>query len=64
MRAPDLNRVKRAQEHLNAAKTQLRSIKWENITYGEYELLLKALDKAKELDFRLQDIVTVGSSVF
>lgn len=42
----------------------LRSIKWENITYGEYELLLKALDKAKELDFRLQDIVTVGSSVF
>lgn len=64
MRAPDLNRVKRAQEHLNAAKTQLRSIKWENITYGEYELLLKALDEAKELDFRLQDIVTVGSSVF
>ena len=64
MRAPDLNRVKRAQEHLNAAKTQLRSIKWENISVGEYELLRKALDEAKELDFRLQDIVTVGSSVF
>lgn len=64
MRAPDLNRVKRAQEHLDAAKTQLRSIKWENISVGEYELLRKALDEAKELDFRLQDIVTVGSSVF
>ena len=63
MRAPDLNRVKRAQEHLNAAKTQLRSIKWENVSIGEYELLRKALDEAKELDYRLQDIVTVGSSI-
>lgn len=64
MRAPDLNRVKRAQEHLNAAKTQLRSIKWENISVSEYELLRKALDETKELDYRLQDIVTVGSSIF
>lgn len=63
MRAPDLNRVKRAQEHLNAAKTQLRSIKWENVSFGEYELLLKALDEAKNLDQRLQDVVTVGSSI-
>ena len=38
MRQPDINRAKRALEHVEAAMTLLESIKWENVSGEEYTL--------------------------
>ena len=42
MRRPDINRVRRAAEHLKAAMTNLDSIKWENRTKIENENIERA----------------------
>lgn len=39
MRQPDINRVKRAMEHIMAAITNINSIKWENRTSKEDAIL-------------------------
>ena len=39
MRTPDINRVKRAMEHIMAAITNINSIKWENRTRAEENIL-------------------------
>ena len=38
MRQPDINRARRALEHVEAAMTQLEGIKWENVSGDEYTL--------------------------
>lgn len=39
MRQPDINRVKRAMEHIMAAITHINSIKWENRSQAEDNIL-------------------------
>ena len=39
MRQPDINRVKRAMEHIMAAITHINSIKWENRSHAEDNIL-------------------------
>ena len=39
MRQPDINRVKRAMEHIMAAITNINSIKWENRNSKEDAIL-------------------------
>ena len=46
-READKNRVRRAIEHLNAAKTNLESIKSTNIETEEHIIILKALADIK-----------------
>lgn len=38
-READINRVKRAQEHLQAANTHMNSIKYKNMTRREWDLI-------------------------
>lgn len=59
MRSPDMNRVKKAQEHLKAAKTLISNIKWENVTELEYDFIVKAKDKVEDSEGHLQDIITI-----
>jgi len=39
MRQPDINRVKRVMEHIMAAITHINSIKWENHSHAEDNIL-------------------------
>lgn len=45
MRDPDKNRAKKALEHIKAACTVLRSIKWENVNTLEDGHRIDALDR-------------------
>lgn len=45
MRDPDKNRAKKALEHIKAACTVLRSIKWENLNTLEDGHRIDALDR-------------------
>lgn len=60
MRPADINRVKRAKEHLKAAATVLSSIKWENTTLMESELIQKSKDEMRDADGYLDDIININ----
>lgn len=59
MRQADINRVKRAKEHLKAAATILSSIKWEKTTLMESELIQKSKDEMRDADGYLDDILNI-----
>lgn len=59
MRQADINRVKKAKEHLKAATTILTNIKWENTTLMESHLIMEAKDNIRSADMQLDDITNI-----
>lgn len=59
MRQPDINRVKKAIAHLDAARTVLDSIKWENVNNLVYDQLQDCKEKIQSAKWHLQDALTV-----
>lgn len=59
MRQADINRVKKAKEHLKAATTLLSNIKWENITMMEFGFIVKAKEAIRDADYHLDDIIKI-----
>ena len=59
MRQADINRVKKAKEHLKAATTILTNIKWENTTLMESHLIMEAKDNIRSADIQLDDITNI-----
>lgn len=59
MRQADINRVKKAREHLKAATTILSSIKWENLTGMEDMMIIQSKDSIKVADMHLDDIINI-----
>lgn len=57
MRQPDINRVKKAKEHLKAATTILCNIKWENTSPNEDHFLQESKQHMKSADLYLDDII-------
>lgn len=60
MRPADVNRAKRALEHLEAAQTQLNSIKWDNLTGQDYALKRSLTDKIQEAKWAAEDFIRIG----
>ncbi len=59
MRQPDINRVKRAKEHLKAAITVLSNINWLNTTMIESNFITLAKEDIEEADAHLTDIINI-----
>lgn len=59
MRQPDINRVRKAQEHLKAATTILSSIKWENTSLMESVFINNSKDLIRSAGFPLEDIINI-----
>ena len=59
MRQPDINRVKRAMEHIEAAKTHLNSIKWENMSDKENRMVNSALESLCEPSSVIKAVISV-----
>lgn len=59
MRQPDINRIKKAEAHLDAARTVLDSIKWENVNSLVYDQLQDCKKKIQSAKWHLQDALTV-----
>lgn len=60
MRQPDINRARRALEHVEAAMTQLEGIKWENISGDEYTLKQSCNRLLKDSEGTIQDLIRIG----
>lgn len=60
MRQPDINRARRALEHVEAAMTQLEGIKWENISGEEYTLKQSCNRLLKDSEGTIQDLIRIG----
>lgn len=59
MRQADINRVKKAKEHLKAATTILSNIKWENTTYNESHFIQDSKQYIQSADYCLDDIINI-----
>lgn len=59
MRQPDINRVRKAQAHLEAALTVLNNIKWANTTSKEDALLETLIDCIRNAKYSTQDIINI-----
>ena len=59
MRQPDINRVKRAKEHLKAATTILCNINWLNTSMIESNFITLAKEDIEEADAHLTDIINI-----
>ena len=59
MRQADLNRVKRAKDHLKAAITQLKSIMWVHTSEMEDTLINKSREVIVDADRYLDDILNI-----
>lgn len=59
MRPADINRVKKAREHLKAATTILTSIKWENVSAMEYDFIMQSKVAIRDADGHLADILNI-----
>lgn len=59
MRQPDINRIKKAETHLDAASELLDSIKWENVSGLAYDQLKGCKEKIQAAKWHLQDALTV-----
>ena len=57
MRQADINRVMKAKDHLKAAVTLLRNIKWENRTYYEDVFISYSVKYIDSADMYLDDII-------
>lgn len=60
MRQPDENRVKKALEHIKAARTVLNSIKWENLTMMEDSMRQQAYFSMDTVESYLNDMLNVS----
>ena len=60
MRQPDINRARRALEHVEAAMTQLEGIKWENVSGDEYTLKQSCNRLLKDSEGTRQDLIRIG----
>lgn len=59
MRQADINRVKKAKEHLKAAVTILLNIKWENRTSIEDNFIAQAGEGIADAQRNLEDILNI-----
>ena len=59
MKQPDINRVRKAQDHIKAALTVLGNIKWENTGAREDGLLLEAKASFAAANVYLADIINM-----
>lgn len=59
MKTPDINRIKRAIAHIEAAKTVLKSIKWENRSMMEDHLVRCADDYLLHGENSLNDVLNI-----
>ncbi len=60
MRQPDENRVRKALSHIQAARTVLASIKWENLTMMEDQMRQQAFFNMETVDSYLKDMLNVS----
>jgi hypothetical protein len=60
MRPADINRAKRALDHLEAAMTQLRSIKYENLSGQDYTLKQSVVRQIQEAKWVTEDFIRIG----
>lgn len=59
MRQADINRVRKAKEHLKAATTILSNIKWENRSNMEDHCIRESKQFIKSADYYLDDIINI-----
>ncbi len=59
MRQPDINRVKKAREHLKAATTILSNIKWENTNSMESHLISETKLQIQDADSTMMDLLNI-----
>ena len=59
MRQPDINRVKKAREHLKAATTILSNIKWENQNSMESYLISETKSQIQDADTTMMDLLNI-----
>ena len=60
MRPADENRVKKAIAHLDAARTILESVKYENLAGMQCNFRRSAYDNIQNTKWNLQDILNYG----
>ena len=60
MRPADINRAKRALDHLEAAMTQLQSIKWENLSSQDYTLKQSVVRHIQESKWAAEAFIRIG----
>lgn len=60
MRPADINRAKKCLEHLKAADTLLHSIKWENVSSLESEIIRSLVDNIQVCRWKAEDIIRLG----
>lgn len=56
MRTADDNRIKRSIAKLKEIRQILKSIKWENLSSGEYALLQSVNRRAEDFEWSLTDL--------
>ena len=62
MRNPDINRIKKAIQHVEAAKTVLSSIKWDNTSMMEDHFIHSAKDYLQSARCSLEDVITINKA--
>lgn len=60
MRPADINRARRALEHLDMANTQLAGIKWDNLTGQDYALKQSLVLKIQAARWTAEDFIRIG----
>lgn len=59
MRQPDINRVKKAREHLKDANFILSNIKWENTNSMESYLISETKSQILDADTTMMDLLSI-----
>lgn len=62
MRTPDLNRVKKAVNHITEARKFLDKVQWLNVTAMEWSFIKKAQDEIKDLMWTLDDLLHLNKT--
>lgn len=60
MRPADINRARKALEHIKAAQTLLNSIKWENIGAQESAVRSSVLNHIIQTKWTAEDLIRIG----
>lgn len=60
MRPADINRAKKALEHIKAAQTLIHSIKWENLTGQDYALKQTLDNHLLACQWSAEDFIRIG----
>lgn len=64
MRQPDLNRLKRAVDHIKAAKTHLGSIQKYNIYHDIETRLLDYIQRCDDLMFYIDNMIKQEENIY